>query len=94
MEKKIEVKVIITGRVQGVYYRAHALEAANKYDTITGYVKNRPDGAVLAVFQGDRTDVDAMVQWCWKGSPSCAVSKLKVQTQDSLSKFNGFEIRY
>ena len=93
-EGPIEVKVIVTGQVQGVWYRAHTHEAAQKRPGISGYVKNRSDGTVEAVFQGSRPDVDVMIEWCWTGSPNSSVTGVNVDPRPGLGEYNGFEIRY
>ena len=90
----IRVKVPVSGRVQGVWYRAHTHEAAQKKPGLTGYVKNCPDGTVEAVFQGSQTDVDGMVKWCWTGSPHSSVTGVSVEARPGLKTYNGFEIRY
>jgi acylphosphatase len=93
MTDKIQVKLIIQGRVQGVFYRAHIQKAAKEIG-VTGYVKNRPDGSVEAVFQGGQASVDKMIQWCWTGSPACAVSDVSVEKNPILSDFESFTITY
>ena len=61
------VHVIISGRVQGVWYRATTKQEAEKRG-IVGWVRNTSDGQVEAVFQGPDHDVDNMIKWCYEGS--------------------------
>ncbi len=58
-----QVKVIVTGRVQGVFYRASTKDAADRIG-IKGYVKNLPNGSVVAYFEGEKSRVATMVEWC------------------------------
>ncbi|MFH2057871.1 MAG: acylphosphatase [Pseudomonadota bacterium] len=92
-ENKICVKVRITGKVQGVFYRAHTRKAAIEYG-VSGYVKNCPDGSVEAVFQGNQDTIDQMIQWCQTGSPSSIVSDVLVEKRSDLTDFHNFEITY
>ncbi len=88
-----QVKVIVTGRVQGVFYRDHTRQAANETG-VTGYVKNLPDGSVEAVFQGDQEKIDRMIEWCRRGSPSSVVTNVKVIPDPGLPDFSSFKISY
>ncbi|RLC20093.1 MAG: DNA polymerase IV, partial [Deltaproteobacteria bacterium] len=60
MPNMIQIKVIVKGRVQGVFYRAHTQKQADRLG-VKGYVKNLPDGSVEAVFEGDPKSVSQMV---------------------------------
>ena len=71
------VRVRIEGRVQGVWFRAWTAEEA-KSRGLRGWVRNRPDGTVEAVFAGTPEAVDDMVQACWKGPPLAQVRKVTV----------------
>ncbi len=93
MTNKIQTKVIVTGRVQGVFYRAETQKAANKLK-VKGYVKNLANGSVKAVFEGEKKAVAQMVQWCHKGSPGSMVDHVKAEDLKVLSDFKTFEIRY
>jgi acylphosphatase len=88
-----QVKVIVTGRVQGVFYRDHTRQAAIETG-VTGYVKNLADGSVEAVFQGEAEKVDQMIAWCRKGSPSSKVTNVKVIPDLGLPDFPSFTITY
>jgi len=73
MEEKVRVHVIIHGRVQGVFFRMETRRAADAYG-VYGWVRNRPDGTVEAIFEGDRSRVDQILGWCETG-PSLSVVK-------------------
>jgi acylphosphatase len=59
--------VIISGRVQGVFFRAETQTAARNL-SLTGWVRNRADGSVEALFEGPRDNVDRAIAWCRQGS--------------------------
>jgi acylphosphatase len=67
--------VAITGRVQGVGYRAWTLRSAQALG-LRGWVRNRRDGSVEAVFKGDEDKVVRMLEDCWRGPRSAAVSEV------------------
>ena len=71
------VHVLISGRVQGVGYRAWVEMAASSL-RLSGWVRNRRDGAVEAVFQGAPADVDEMLQRCRQGPPDARVTEVEI----------------
>lgn len=82
-------RVVISGRVQGVSYRAYAQQAALRLG-VRGWVRNLPDGRVEAVVVGPQA-VD-FVNWCRRGSPQAVVRE--VQTEEVADEgWVGFEIR-
>lgn len=75
MEELLRVRVRIRGKVQGVFYRAETSRTA-KYFNLCGYVRNMKDGSVEAVFEGEKENVMAAVDWCQKGPPLAIVEKV------------------
>jgi acylphosphatase len=75
--KKRRAHVWISGRVQGVFFRAYTGEAAHRIG-VTGWVRNLVDGRVEAVFEGEADKVEKMIDWCWEGSPFSRVEKVEV----------------
>lgn len=75
------VRVVISGRVQGVWYRGWTVDQARARG-LSGWVRNLPDGTVEALFAGEVPDVDAMLDSCWKGPPSALVTDIKVEEVD------------
>ncbi|HDN50998.1 MAG TPA: acylphosphatase [Thermoplasmatales archaeon] len=84
--------VFISGRVQGVWFRAHTREKAEELG-ISGWVRNLPDGRVEAVFEGEDEKVDEMVKWCHRGPPLSRVEKVDVEYETPKGE-KGFTIRY
>jgi len=71
----VSVRVVIRGRVQGVGYRAWTEYEARERG-IAGWVRNRRDGSVEALFAGTQDDVHAMIEACRKGPPSARISAI------------------
>lgn len=75
------VSVRIYGRVQGVWFRAHTKEMADKLG-LHGWVKNMPDGSVFAVFEGDENKIKEMIEWCRHGPPLARVERLEINEEE------------
>jgi acylphosphatase len=71
--------VVVTGRVQGVWFRDSCREAAHAAG-VGGWVRNRADGAVEAEFEGPEAAVERMVEWCHDGPPRAKVERVDVVT--------------
>ena len=93
MEEKVRAHAVIGGRVQGVFFRMETKRAADGFG-VFGWVKNRPDGTVEAVFEGDRDRVEAIVDWCRKGPPSADVADVTVNWEGYTGEFKGFDINF
>lgn len=91
MTDKRTVHVRIEGRVQGVGYRAWVVRAANGLG-LTGWVRNRDDGSVEAVFQGPPDVVQDMLRRCEIGPPAADVSRVEVIGEGG-GAYQGFEVR-
>jgi acylphosphatase len=72
------VRVIVEGHVQGVFFRASCAKLARRLG-VSGWVRNRADGAVEAEFEGPGDAVDAIVAWCRRGPPSARVDGVTVE---------------
>ncbi len=93
MNKKRTVHVIIRGKVQGVFFRMETLRAAERIG-VNGWVMNRPDGSVEALFEGDTENVDALLKWCRKGPPAADVAEVAVEERPYTGEYSDFTIRY
>jgi acylphosphatase len=89
----VRAHVVVSGRVQGVYYRSYAVDAARELG-VAGWVMNTPGGDVEAVFEGERDAVEKMVDWCWKGSPSSRVDDVRVAWEEATGELEGFDVIY
>ena len=82
--------VLIYGFVQGVGFRFGVERAANARG-VSGWVRNRPDGAVEAVFEGELEDVQALVEFCWQGPRGADVERVDVRNE-SAEGLAGFHV--
>lgn len=87
------VRVYISGRVQGVFFRAYTKEEADRLG-LKGWVRNLPDGRVEAVFEGPASAIEEMIRWCHRGSPASKVTSVEVEEEPYTGEFKDFSIRY
>jgi acylphosphatase len=91
MSDEVRRRVVVHGRVQGVFFRDSCRREAETRG-LAGWVTNRPDGAVEAVFEGDADAVSALVDWCRQGPRSADVSSVD-ETTEEPEGLSGFQIR-
>ena len=84
-------RVVATGRVQGVFFRDSARERAEAHG-VSGWVRNRDDGAVEAVLEGPREAVERVIRFFDTGPPHASVEHLEVEEQEPQG-LGGFEVR-
>jgi acylphosphatase len=70
------LKLRITGKVQGVFYRKSALETAQQLQ-LGGFVRNQPDGSVLLEAEGPAEKLQKLLEWCKEGPPAARVDKVE-----------------
>ncbi|WP_262691232.1 acylphosphatase [Kordiimonas aestuarii] len=83
-QKKVAVRVRIFGRVHGVFYRNWTKGEAEKLG-LYGWVRNRTDGSVEALFVGPGPDVDEMLGLCHEGSPNASVDKIEIEAAKGIT---------
>ena len=83
--------VYISGRVQGVFFRANTWKQAREL-TLTGWVRNLSNGCVEAVFEGEQKAAEEMLSWCRTGTPPARVDHVDVEEEDAAGNFTGFDI--
>ena len=93
MDNKARARVIISGRVQDVFFRLETKRFADSMG-VTGWVKNNRDGSVEAVFEGDEERVKKAVEWCRKGPPLSKVTDLKLMMENFSGDYSSFEVTY
>ncbi|MFA5026908.1 MAG: acylphosphatase [Candidatus Methylomirabilota bacterium] len=89
--ERVRARVLVSGRVQGVNYRAFAKDEA-AFRKVAGWVGNSPDGRVEAVFEGRKEAVEAMIRWCHTGSPAAEVRAVEIHWEPSRGE-RGFRVR-
>jgi acylphosphatase len=90
---KINFHVIISGRVQGVWFRASAKQKAEQLG-IKGWIRNTSDGSVEAVFEGEEKSVNEMIEWCNHGPPLSKIENVEIEKKNPTDGFKDFSIRY
>lgn len=88
--EKIHKQILVKGNVQGVYFRASTKTTADSL-SITGEVKNLPDGNVCIIAEGSEHNMEAFIAWCRQGPPAAKVTELII-TVAPLQDYKGFEI--
>lgn len=86
----IRQRVVVDGRVQGVGFRQACAEAARR-QRVAGWVRNRRDGRVEAVFEGSADRVATMVDWCRRGPLTAMVTAVQVVDEDP-EMLGGFRV--
>lgn len=85
-------RVVVTGRVQGVAFRAHCKRTADQLG-VDGWVHNRRDGAVEVAAEGTAEVVDRLVEWCRRGPPAAWVRNVDVADEPPVGE-RGFRIAF
>lgn len=86
------IHCFITGRVQGVAYRAYTQREAIQLG-LTGWVRNCPDGRVELVAEGSQEALQALVSWCHQGPPLAKVTEVKTAWEAETGAYNTFDIQ-
>jgi acylphosphatase len=88
----VRVRVVVEGRVQGVFYRDGCRREAQRLG-VRGWVRNRSDGSVEVVAEGQRSKVDELLTWCRQGPPQARVTGMSV-TDEVPAAERSFRIEY
>jgi acylphosphatase len=91
MADTVRANILVSGRVQGVFYRSSAMQEAQRLG-IQGFIQNLPDGAVEAVVEGAEDAVEQFVVWCRSGPPSAQVEGVRVRFSPPRGEFRTFSI--
>ena len=91
-EPRVRAHVIVHGIVQGVYYRSSTQREARALG-LAGWVRNMADGSVEAVFEGPRTTVERMIEWCRTGPPRALVDDVEIEWLPAEGE-QSFRVRY
>ena len=92
-EHTLSVRLKITGRVQGVFYRAATVQQAQCLG-LTGWVMNCPDGSVEAVAEGVKPKLEEFIAWCHRGPRGARVAQVDVSWHEAENTFRSFTIRH
>ncbi len=83
--------IVVTGKVQGVYYRASTKKKADELG-VKGFVRNEPDGSVYIEAEASNEVLQKFIAWCWQGPERAQVQQVET-TQAPLQNFKEFEVR-
>jgi acylphosphatase len=89
----IGMHVYVSGYVQGVAFRYNAIRQATRLG-VTGWVKNRRDGRVELLIEGESEAVQEMVNWCHYGPRSAMVSDVQTASEPYSGRFTKFDVRF
>lgn len=84
-------ELIVSGDVQGVFYRHHALKKAKELD-LKGWIKNEANGTVTIIVEGEEDALRDFVDWAWEGSPMSDVEDVAFEIIEATGEFRNFEI--
>ncbi|MGB9757755.1 MAG: acylphosphatase [Candidatus Bipolaricaulaceae bacterium] len=86
------VHIFVSGRVQGVFFRAHTRDLAQKLG-LAGFVRNLPDGRVEVVAEGPEEKLQELIQFCHRGPPLAHVTGVEVHWEEPTGEFRSFSVR-
>ena len=92
-KESISVRLIVRGKVQGVYFRYNMRQVAME-NSVVGWVRNLPDGNVEALLEGNKGDVNQVVQWSRIGPENARVYEVKMDYGQYTGKYKDFMIQY
>lgn len=93
MTEKVRAHLTINGIVQGVFFRMETQRAAEKYG-VSGWVRNKRDGSVEAVVEGEKNPVESLIEWCRQGPPRATVNDVNIRWEEFQGEFSDFRVRH
>ena len=89
---KVRAHIFVSGRVQGVFFRVETRYEAMKRN-VAGWVRNTSGGEVEAIFEGEREDVEKLIEFCKRGPPGARVTEIDVRWEEYSGELKDFKIR-
>jgi acylphosphatase len=90
---RLRAHLLISGKVQGVYFRQNMKITASRCN-VNGWVRNLSGGTVEAILEGNKMDVENLISWSYKGPNGAIVAHVKVIKEQYRGEFSSFEITY
>jgi acylphosphatase len=87
------VRLIVTGRVQGVFFR-QSLKAKAIQNNIFGWVKNLQDGRVETILEGNEENIHKLVEWAHSGPANAIVENVEIHNEKFDDEFRKFDVLY
>jgi acylphosphatase len=91
--ENVRVRLIIEGRVHGVFFRESTRKQAVRIG-VYGWVRNRPEGTVEVVAEGQEEMVRKLVEWCHQGPPAARVTRVRETQELFEGEFSDFDVAY
>ena len=89
----ISDRLLVTGKVQGVYFRFNMRQIAKK-NSVVGWVRNLPDGRVEAMLRGNKDNVNKVIEWSKIGPENSRVDEVKIDYDESGGEYSDFVIQH
>ena len=89
---KAQVRIVVKGRVQGVFFRAATAQEARSLG-LSGWVRNRADATVEIAAEGPRRNLEMLAAWAHQGPPAARVTDVEEEWSGYAGKWQGFEVR-
>ena len=89
----VRVRLIVEGRVQGVWFRDSTRREALSLG-VFGWVRNRPDGTVEVQVEGPEDGVRRLTEWCQQGPPAAKVTRVREKAEEWKGEFTSFDIKF
>ena len=89
---KTRAHMLVSGDVQGVFFRQETKSRADR-SSVRGWIRNRDDGKVEAVFEGEEEDVETLVTFCKRGPPRAMVTNFDLKKEEYRDEYKDFTIR-
>lgn len=90
---KSRIHILVYGAVQGVFFRANAQNQAKKLG-IFGWIRNLEDGSVEVLAEGEKEELEKLLEWCSHGPSDASVSKIDHEWLENKNEFSDFKIKY
>ena len=87
------IRIIVTGKVQGVFFR-QSLKIKAKQNDIFGWVKNLKDGRVEAILEGNEEKINRIIEWAHGGPANARVEDVEIQNEKFIGEFSKFDVLY
>ena len=91
--KQQRVHLLVSGKVQGVFFR-QALKVVAKKNNVSGWVRNLKDGRVEAILEGDNKSVNSVIEWTSIGPANSHIDDIEVINEEFKNEFSTFEVLY
>jgi acylphosphatase len=90
---KARIHILISGQVQGVFFRSNTIHVANELG-VRGWIKNLPNGMVEVVAEGNKQKLDRLIEFCREGPEGAKVENIEIKWEKPKNEFEGFDVMF